>query len=260
VSDTFSVTTILVLNADFVEKAEAITFEGINLYEGHVDAEDPNNINLDIANLQSGDLITIDIEFDVESGVDEYAFAYQLVPKSLVDQLDEGSTMGEVVKQNYVATEGETSILFGSVLITEIISGQTNHAILQTKIPALAQDIDYQVIVSADVGFLTIEQEPQIEELALSPILIDDRILSIAMLENVLVKVFTPPELLDKNEFTHLENISPIIASDVGLITKGSSNGPAGTNLPSASASSRWWVTTAHSLAKPSTWLASLLK
>lgn len=205
VSDTFSVTTILVLNADFVEKAEAITFEGINLYEGHVDAEDPNNINLDIANLQSGDLITIDIEFDVESGVDEYAFAYQLVPKSLVDQLDEGSTMGEVVKQNYVATEGETSILFGSVLITEIISGQTNHAILQTKIPALAQDIDYQVIVSADVGFLTIEQEPQIEELALSPILIDDRILSIAMLENVLVKVFTPPELLDKNEFTHLE-------------------------------------------------------
>jgi len=205
VSDTFSVTTILVLNADFVEKAEAITFEGINLYEGHVDAEDPNNINLDIANLQSGDLITIDIEFDVESGVDEYAFAYQLVPKSLVDQLDEGSTMGEVVKQNYVATEGETSILFGSVLVTDIISGQTNHAILQTKIPALAQDIDYQVIISADIGFLSIEQEPQIEELALSPILIDDRILSIAMLENVLVKVFTPPELLDKNEFTHLE-------------------------------------------------------
>jgi len=205
VSDTFSVTTILVLNADFVEKAEAITFEGINLFEGHVDAEDPNNINLDIANLQSGDLITIDIEFDVKSGVDEYAFAYQLVPKSLVDQLDEGSTMGEVVKQNYVATEGETSILFGSILITDIISGQTNHAVLQTKIPALAQDIDYQVVVSADIGFLTIEQEPQIEELALSPILIDDRILSIAMLENVLVKVFTPPELLDKNEFTHLE-------------------------------------------------------
>ncbi len=61
------------------------------------------------------------------------------------------------------------------------------------------------MVISADIGFLTIEQEPQIEELALSPILIDDRILSIAMLENILVKVFTPPELLDNNDFTHLE-------------------------------------------------------
>lgn len=205
ISDVFSVTTVLVLNPDFVEKAEGITFERINLYEGHVEAEDPNNISVDIANLKSGDLITIDIEFDVESGIDEYAFAYQLVPKSLVVQLNEGDTMEEVVKREYVANAGEESIILGSVLISEVISGQTNHAALQTKIPALAQDIDYQVIVTADVGFLTIEQEPQREELALTPLLIDNRILSISMLENVLVNVFMPPELLDNNEFTHLE-------------------------------------------------------
>ncbi len=47
-----------------------------------------------------------------------------------------------------------------------------------------------------------------------------------------------------------------MMVSDVGRTTSGSSSSPVGTSLPSL-ASSRWWVTTAHSLAKPSTCAAS---
>jgi hypothetical protein len=49
-----------------------------------------------------------------------------------------------------------------------------------------------------------------------------------------------------------------MIVSDVGRTTSGSSSWLAGsgTSLPSL-ATSRWWVTTAHSLAKPSTCSAS---
>ncbi len=205
ISDTFSTTTILVLNADYVQKAQSISLNSLNLYQGHVEIENPEIISLSVDNLQSGDLITIDIEFDAESEVDEYAFAFQLVPTSLVIQLDEGNTMGEVVKQDHLANNGEESISLGSILVEEINHGKTNHAVLHTKLPALAQDIDYQVIVSADINFLASGKEPQLEELALSPILIDEQILKISRLDSVLVKVIDPPKLLEKNEFTHLE-------------------------------------------------------
>ena len=52
-----------------------------------------------------------------------------------------------------------------------------------------------------------------------------------------------------------------MMVSEVGRTTSGSSSSASGstTSLPST-AFSRWWVTTAISLAKPSTWLASLAK
>ena len=62
----------------------------------------------------------------------------------------------------------------------------------------------------------------------------------------------------------HLPNMCQIIVSDVGRTISGSSSSAPGSGstplLPSASVveRSRWCVTTAHSLAKPSTCSASL--
>ncbi len=58
-------------------------------------------------------------------------------------------------------------------------------------------------------------------------------------------------------ELIHFANERPMIVSDVGRTTRGSDSSAAGIRLPSASFSSRWWVTTAISLAKPSTCSAS---
>ena len=52
----------------------------------------------------------------------------------------------------------------------------------------------------------------------------------------------------------------PMIVSEVGRTISGSGSSAAGCSLPSSPCSSRWWVTTAISLAKPSTCLASSSK
>jgi len=51
-----------------------------------------------------------------------------------------------------------------------------------------------------------------------------------------------------------------MIVSDVGRTISGSSSSPAGSSLPSLPGASRWWVTTAHSFANPSTCSASFWK
>ena len=56
---------------------------------------------------------------------------------------------------------------------------------------------------------------------------------------------------------THFAKVAPMIVSLVGRTTSGSSSSPAGISLPPGPASRRWCVTTAHSLAKPSTCSAS---
>ena len=51
-----------------------------------------------------------------------------------------------------------------------------------------------------------------------------------------------------------------MIVSEVGRTIRGSGSSAAGWSEPSAPCSRRWWVTTAISLAKPSTCLASSSK
>ena len=51
--------------------------------------------------------------------------------------------------------------------------------------------------------------------------------------------------------------MAPMIVSDVGRTMRGSSSGSVGVSLPSVLVWRRVWVTTAHSLAKPSMCSAS---
>lgn len=205
VSDTFSVTTILVLNAGFVEKTEIVTMTGVNLFEGNIDLDDRNIIPLDVTDLNSGDLITVDIEFDISDLiVEDFAFSVQLMPESIVNQFESGATLGEIFTKDFVADEGEEIIDLGGVHV-ELDSAGAKHAVLQTKLPALSQDVDYRLIVTPEISYLASGQDTQREELALIPILIKEEILSIKRLESVVLNVIEPPVLLDNNDFTHLE-------------------------------------------------------
>ncbi|HFB66490.1 MAG TPA: DUF5011 domain-containing protein [Aeromonadales bacterium] len=204
VSDSFNVTTIRAINGEFVTKTSALTFEQINLYEGNVSIDDRDIVALDVNNLSSGDLMTVDIAFSVDAGIVDYAFSVQLVPKSIIDQLEQGTTMGEIVTRDYVANAGEEVIDLGGVYIEALASG-TNHAVLHTKLPALAQNVDYQVFVTPDINYLTFDKTPLREELALIPVFTDSRVLKVRKLESVVVNIIKPPVLLENNEFTHLE-------------------------------------------------------
>jgi hypothetical protein len=205
VSDTFSITTVLILNADFVEKTEIVTISGVDLFEGHVNIDDAGIIPLDVTNLESGDLLTVDIEFNIsELLVEDFVFSVQLMPQSVVRQFGAGSTLGEVLTQDFVADEGEELIDLGGVHIVLDRAG-ANNAVFQTKLPALSQDIEYRVVVTPDISFLATGQKTQREELALIPIFIKPETLSIKRLEAVVLNVIEPPVLLDDNDFTHLE-------------------------------------------------------
>jgi len=205
ISDTFSVTTVLVLNVDFVEKTEIVTINGINLFEGNVNINDATINPLDVGNLNSGDLLTVDIEFDISALlVNDFVFSVQLMPQSVVSQFGTGSTLGEILTQDFVANDGEEIIDLGGVYI-ELDSIGTKHAVLHAKLPALSQDIDYRVMVTPDISFLASGQSTQREELALMPVFIKDEILSIKKLESTIVQVIEPPVLLDNNDFTHLD-------------------------------------------------------
>jgi len=213
VSDTFSITTVLVLNSDFIEKIDIVSMNGINLFEGNVDIDDARIIPLDVTELSSGDLLTVDIEFNISDLlVEDFVFSVQLMPQSLVSQFESGSTLAEVFTRDYIADQGEEIIDLGGVRI-ELDNIGAKHAVLHTKLPALSQDIEYRVVVTPDISFLASGQATQREELALIPILIKEEILSIKRLESVVLNVIEPPVLLDKNEFTHLE-VSSTFNSD----------------------------------------------
>jgi hypothetical protein len=205
VSDTFSVTTILVLNANFVEKTEIVSINQVNLFENHIDIDDRDAVSLDVSTLRSGDLFTVDVEFDISDLlVDDFIFSVQLMPESVVSQFEIGTTLGEVIIRDYVADEGEEIINLG-VAQAIVENTGTHHAVLQTKIPALSQDIDYRLVITPDFSFLASGEPLQREELALTPIFIKPEILNIQQLDGVILNVIENPKLLNTNDFTHVE-------------------------------------------------------
>ncbi len=205
VSDSFSVTTIRAISASFVEKVDAITFSKINLYEGNVNLNDRNLIELNVGDLNSGDLITVDVEFEVDGSISDYALAVQLVPQSLVLQFEKGTTLDEIIQGEISADEGEEIIDLGGVYVEKITTGIL-HGVVHTKLPALAKDTVYRVVVTPDISYLASGQKDTLaDELKLIPVFFDERELSINKLDGVVVNIINPPKLLEKNDFTHLE-------------------------------------------------------
>lgn len=192
-------------NPDFISKAKSVNFSRIQLYEGHVKQGDRGAIaELDTSNLSSGDLITVDVEFEITGGLKDYSLAIQLVPQSIFSVLDSGDTIGEVVNENADALKGEGLIDLGGVYIDEIQPGLL-HGVVHAKLPVLAQDTVYKVAVTPLLQYLSSGKEIIEAEIKSVPVLFDDRELVIRKLEEVAVKIKEVPDLTVDNDFTQLE-------------------------------------------------------
>jgi len=205
-------------NPEFVRKAEAVSFNRIQLFEGHVKEGDRTLFELDPDSLESGELITVDVELEITGNLEDYAVAIQLVPLSIFNQLDDGTTLGEIVNENTTIPAGSSLIDLGGAYIDEIQPGLL-HAVVHAKLPVLEQDSIFKVAVTPSIGQLSVGQEINKDDLGTMPVFFDDRELSISKLDEVVVTIFEIPELTDDNEFTRLE-----VAS--GFDPEGFSNKP----------------------------------
>lgn len=87
-------------NPNLIKKSEAIDFTQIKLYDGHVKVNDGSLNELNVSDLNSGDLITIDVEFEVTGDLEDYSLAAQLVPIDIFNRLNSGNTIGEVINED----------------------------------------------------------------------------------------------------------------------------------------------------------------
>jgi len=191
-----------VSNPVFLTKAEAVDFSRIRLYEGHVNEGDKIFSELDVSNLSSGDLITVDVEFEITGDLDDYALLVQLVPQSIYSQFNQGSTIGEIINAN--AQQDEDFIDLGGAYIDEVQPGLL-HGVVHAKLPNLSQDATYRILVTPSLGFLSSGKAINNNDVETVPVLFDNRELVISKLEVVSAKIASVPNPVIDNEFTQLE-------------------------------------------------------
>ena len=198
-------------NPEFISKAKAVSFSQIRLYEGHVEEQDRVFSELDPSSLESGELITVDVEFEISGDLEDYAVGVQLVPISIFNKLNQGDTLGELVNDNTPDQADASIIDLGGAYIDEIQPGIL-HAVIHAKLPVLGQDTVFKVVVTPSIELLSAGQEINKDDLELMPVFFDERDLAISKLEEVAVSILKIPELSDDNEFTQLE-----IAGNFGI-------------------------------------------
>lgn len=191
-------------NPAFVAKAEAIALSSITLYQGHITKESKTPIELNVDNLTSGELLSIETSFEITGDIEDYSLTVQLVPQDIVNQFSQGSTLGEVTNSEAITTKPEGVVTLGSVYIDKITAGLMT-SIVHAKLPTLAENKKYQAVVTPSLSFLSDNETFTAADANLVPILIDDRILSVNQLDSVSVKIINLPELTDDNEFSLLE-------------------------------------------------------
>ena len=189
-------------NPEFLAKAEAVDFNQVRLYPGHIDPLGRLVPELDVSNLDSGDLITIDISFSVSGQLDDYSLAVQLVPSAIFSQLNQGNTIGDIVDPDN--QQGEDFIELGGVYVDGIQTG-IMHAVIHAKLPVLEQDTVYKVLITPSLGYLASGKDINNDDVNSVPIFFDDRELVVSKLEAVSAKIVQTADLLVDNEFTQLE-------------------------------------------------------
>ncbi|MEP2651072.1 MAG: hypothetical protein ABJH06_03675 [Paraglaciecola sp.] len=209
VSSIFSVTTLPTLNPQFIERAQAITYDQIQIYEGHVTLDDRTLTAANLGSLESGDLVTIDIGFEL-IGLQEYALTAQLIPMSLFEQKAPGNTLGEILDVDFIEIEGEEVIDLGGTFISGIENG-TGRGLIHTKLPTLDKDIEYRLMIAPSIPFLENGTASIKQELQKITVHFSDETLVITRLDVELVKVITPPILIDDNDFTQLLIIDNLV-------------------------------------------------
>ncbi|MDH5354476.1 MAG: hypothetical protein OEY09_08550 [Gammaproteobacteria bacterium] len=189
-------------NPDFIAKAEAISFTQIRLYDGHINPADPAPVELDVNTLESGDLITVDVEFEITGSVSEYSLLVQLVPQSVFDQLRTGNTVGEIFPADSLQV-ADFIDLGGAYLDTP--QPGIFHGVIHAKLPVLEQDTIYKVLVTPSLEYLSASTPISNDDILVMPALLDNRQLLVGQLGQVSVKIAEVPNLSIDNEFTQLE-------------------------------------------------------
>ncbi|HFC93441.1 MAG TPA: hypothetical protein ENJ51_11590, partial [Leucothrix mucor] len=201
---------------EFIKKAEAIAFSQINLYQGHVKEGDVDPVDLNVANLNSGDLFTVDVEFEISEDLDDYALTAQLIPMDIFNKLNTGNTLGVVSSENVTAEESKRIIDLGGAYIDEIKSGIL-HGVIHTKLPTLENDTTYKVVVTPTLDFLATHKNVIKADYKKVPLLIDPRELVVHKLDKVRVKIVNLPDITEKNDFTQLEKYGRYDANGYSL-------------------------------------------
>lgn len=191
-------------NLEFVAKAQAISFNSVELYEGYVSLDDVNRAGLNVQNLESGQLISIEIGFELLGDLDDYSLTVQLVPENILNNLGQGDTLGELTDGKATTLKLDGVETLGSVYIDKIQSGQMN-AIVQAKLPVLEEGQEYKIVVTPSLYYLSSGKYFSEADANIVPLYIDDRMVVINKLDKVKVEIVNLPELEEDNEFTRLE-------------------------------------------------------
>ena len=190
-------------NTAFVAKVKALSLNEIRLFKGHL-----NNTSiidqpgLDLSNLNSGDLITINIEFEITGDLTDYSLTAQLVPQSVYSLFSQGTTVGEIFNNADGAADQEFVDL-GATYISQVTPG-VMYATIHTKLPVLKNDETFKVVVSPSIDYLSADNfiDADVETM---PMLVDNTELMINKLAEIKAGLAKAPNIILDNDFTALE-------------------------------------------------------
>ncbi len=216
-------------NPDFILKADAITFNQLNIYKGHIKEGSTNPPVLNVGNINSGELVTIDIEFEVDEGTTEYGLEALLIPESIYSQIEPGSTVEEIINSDIVSADAnqvDEFINLGGVFVDKISAGSA-HGYIYSKLPVIGKDTLYKVLVMPSLAFLAGGEAIVDEDIKNVKVYLSDVILNINRLDEVSIKIITTPLVTDDNAITQLEtgakfgrngySIEPVFQTTVDL-------------------------------------------
>ena len=214
-----------VSDPEFINTANSVTFSQIRVYEGHVElAQIENLAEINTDQVESGELVTVEVSFEISGDSEDYGFAVQLLPETIFSVLDSGDTLGEITNNEVYSAFGEGVFDLGGIYGDEVQPGLM-HAVLHAKLPILEEQTSYKIAVLPTLAFLASGRDIHNEDTDHIPVLVDDRIVSVNALDEVRVE-FAPNSLLNTgNEFTELEadakfdaagySIEPLLQSSV---------------------------------------------
>ncbi len=194
-------------NIDFKTKVGAVNLSQVKIYEGHVKEAASNPKIVDIGNLNSGDLITIDIAFEVNDSLKDYALFAYLFPLEVYKKLEFGKTLGSAKTEKISDAESDTVVGLGVAYIDKISTKQL-HGVIHTKLPVLESDMQFKLVVLPSLDYLAANKpndDISEEKLDLVPVLFNEGTLHISKLSTVKIQAVQTPNLKNDTAFTQLE-------------------------------------------------------
>ncbi len=194
-------------NVDFKTKVEAVNLSQIRIYKGHVKEGTLNPIIADVSKLDSGDLITIDISFEVTKKLKDYALFAYLFPIELYSKLEFDKTLGSAKTEKISEAESDTVVDLGIAYVDKVNTEQL-HGVIHSKLPILENDTQYKLVVLPSLDYLAAnkpDEDISKEDLDVVPLLFNEDTLHISKLNAVKIQAVQTPNLKSDTSFTQLE-------------------------------------------------------